>query len=522
MQSSSWTLATLFIIGAVLFLTLPAAATPDKPNIVLILIDDLGWKDAGYAGSTYYQTPHIDRLAADGMTFLQGYSCAPVCSPSRGALLSGKYPARTKLTNVWQDGPEDYLPDMEDRLFKVAKENVEEKLAIRGNSQTLEALHRRVLPKAEYTFGEALRDAGYATGYLGKWHIGWQEAYQPQNQGFTFVEGTRSKPSRGHFGRSFEGLVRGLKGLKPDDYIADALTGAAVRFINANREKPFLLVLSHYAVHTPIQAKEEYIELCKKVPTSDHYRSDYAAMIKSVDDSVGHLTETLRQLGLEDNTLLIFTSDNGGLTPITSNFPLLGGKSLGYEAGMRVPFLIKWPAKVKPGTKSRTRVTHVDLYPTMLEAAGVEKNPRQHLDGVSLMPALTGQGNLPERAVFFHYPHFTGYTGPFSSVIYKDWKLLRYYNDADGAHQLFDLRNDPYELHDLAAALPDKIAELSAMLDNLLIETGAELPRPNPRYDPAKPSMVTKYFPYSLAIRHRAESEERVQESFFRTPKRQD
>jgi arylsulfatase A-like enzyme len=490
-----------------------AASAPGRPNIVLIYIDDLGWKDLACTGSTYHLTPHIDRLAADGMMFTRGYASAPLCSPSRGALLSGKYPARTKLTTVWDGGEQP--PD--ERLLEVSKP-ILDRMIQRGNAQYREGRNRHALPLSEYTFAQALRDGGYATAHFGKWHVGLHPGFRPQDRGFSVAAGhwkTLEGPS-GHFGKDFAGRLSGMENLKDEDYVADALTGAAVDYIRTRRDQPFALMLSHYAVHSPIKAKPADIEIFHRLPASDHFNPTYAAMVKSVDDSVGRVVDALRETGLEKNTVVVFTSDNGGLTPITSNYPLLGGKSLGYEAGMRVPWIVKWPARVKAGSHENTRVIQIDLYPTLLEMAGLARHPRQPLDGVSLMPLLSKAAPLAERPLFFHFPSYTGYTGPFSSVIHRDWKLIRYYNDADGRHQLFHLRSDPHELLDVVREQVEKERELSKMLDVFLGECQAELPIENVAYDPAKPSTVTKHFPYGVSLRHRAEAEKRLQESLLK------
>jgi arylsulfatase A-like enzyme len=501
-------LGSLLACGPTLLRAAPAASPP--PNIVLVYIDDLGWKDLACTGSTYHRTPHIDRLAAEGMMFTRGYASAPVCSPSRGALLSGKYPARTKLTTVWDSGEQ----PVDERLLEVSKPVIAN-IIERGNAQYLEGRHRHALPRSEYTIAQALRDSGYETAHFGKWHVGLQEGFRPQDRGFSVAAGhwKTLKGGGGHFGKDFGNQLAGMENIKDDDFMADLLTNAAVDFIGRRGQKPFFLMLSHYAVHTPIKAKPADIEVFRNLPTSDHSNPVYAALLKSVDDSVGRILEALRRAGVENNTVIVFTSDNGGYTPVTSNYPLLGGKSLGYEAGLRVPWIIKWPGKVKPGSRDNTRVIQIDLYPTLLEMASVSRSPRQHLDGVSLMPLLTGRAPLASRPLFFHYPNYTGYTGPFSSVIHRDWKLIRYYNDADGRHQLFDLRSDPYELHDVAKEQPAKERELSAMLDGFLRECDAELPLANPQYDPAKPTTVTKYFPYNISLRHRAEAEKRLHDS---------
>ncbi|MCL5745313.1 MAG: sulfatase [Acidobacteria bacterium] len=490
-----------------------ATSPPDRPNIVLIYIDDLGWKDLACTGSTYHLTPRIDQLAAGGMMFTRGYAGAPLCSPSRGALLSGKYPARTKLTTVWDSGEQP--PD--ERLLEVSKPILARMIA-RGNAQVTEGRNRHALPRSEYTFAQALRDSGYVTAHFGKWHLGLQPGFRPQERGFSVAAGywkTLEGPS-GHFGKDFAGKLAGMENLKDDEYVADALTGSAVEFLRAHSGKPFALMLSHYAVHSPIKAKPADIEFFRRLPASDHDNPIYAAMVKSVDDSVGRVLDALSETGLERNTVVIFTSDNGGLTPITSNYPLLGGKSLGYEAGLRVPWIVKWPGKVKQGSLENTPVLQMDLYPTFLEMAGIARNPRQQLDGVSLMPLLTSAGRLAERPLFFHFPSYTGYTGPFSSVIHRDWKLIRYYNDSDGRHQLFDLKSDPYELRDLVSQRPDKERELSRLLDAFLRDCDAELPLANAAYDPAKRTTVGKHFPYGVSLRHRSDAEKRLQESLLK------
>lgn len=488
--------SVLVLIFTLLLIFTSGLIAADRPNILFILIDDLGWKDLGCTGSGYYQTPNIDHLAASGMLFSNAYSASPVCSPSRGAILSGKMPARTGLTNVFADV---HGVDSEGVWHEVSKPE-------RGNIQNLEALNRHVLPLEEVTIAEALLESGYETGFVGKWHCGWHEKFWPDKQGFDFAEGFRTKPTgtRGHFGKKYIGIVKGLEGLKPDDDMADALTEAAIGFIEKKRDKPFFLMLSHYAVHNPQEAKEEVIAKYKKLPTTDQSNPVYAAMVESVDRSVGSITAALKRLGLEDETIVIFTSDNGGLSPkSTSNYPLMGGKSFPYEAGMRVPLIIKWPGRVKANSASNVRTVGPDLYPTFLEIAEAALRPGQHEDGVSLLPIITGAGILQPRSIVFHFPHYTHATGPFASIIEDNWKLIRFYNDTAGAYQLFNLLYDPYEQADLSDIMSDRVHEMQADLSKWQRGANAKMPRPNSGFETAKKSSKDKSHSWEMALKER-------------------
>ena len=466
-----------------------------KPNIVLILADDLGWKDVGYAGSRFYRTPNIDRLARDGMRFSQAYSAACVCSPSRAAIFSGKNPARTALTTVWSGGEG---PD--DRLFDRSKNQG-------GVNQYLEARQRHALPKGEVTFAQGLAEAGYVTGFWGKWHLGEFDGYQPTDRGFQHAQGFRLNAAggstRGHWGKSYPpDSLANLPDLKPDDYLADVLTTEAVKFIHANKSRPFLAVLSHYLVHNPVQPKPELVPAYASANKTDQTNPQYAAMIESLDQSVGRIMQALEEDGLADNTLLVFTSDNGGLTlRNTSNYPLMGGKSFPFEAGMRVPLAIRWPAVIKPGTSSAVRVIGMDFYPTLLAAAGLPLRPRQHVDGVSLLPVLTAGGGVPERPLVFYFPHYTHATGPNSVMVENDWKLIRFYNDETGRHLLYHLAEDPFEQHDLSAAMPDKVRVLDARLTRLLAGMAAQMPVKNPGFEPQAKALFNRQFTLDLATR---------------------
>jgi len=473
------------------------------PNILLILIDDMGWKDIGCAGSEYFETPNIDRLASNGMRFLNAYSPAPVCTPTRGAIFSGKCPARTQLTTVFT-GPAG--PDS--RLFDKSKYSGE-------NDQYLEARHRHALPETEVIIPQALAEAGYKTAFFGKWHIGECPGYYPDERGFHVAKGYRIKQDvkRSHWMKDFAETAAYMTGSDPESYVSDVLTSQCAAFIAENSEGPWMAVLSNYLVHNPVQPKADILDRYENKKTTDQNNPGYAAMVESVDESVGHLIQAIRDLGLEQNTMVIFTSDNGGLTlKNTSNYPLMGGKSFPFEAGMKVPFIVKWPSKVNPGTTEQ-RIIGMDIYPTMLGAAGLPLRPDQHADGLNLMPLLTKGANLEERPIIFHFPHYTHATGPFSSIIENDWKLIRFYNDEKGGYLLYNLAVDPEEQQNLAEKNVEMRNKLLNQLNISLAEMNAELPIPNPEYNPDTRSVKMNLgFTKDLADKEREMFEKRLSE----------
>lgn len=478
-----------------------------RPNIVLILIDDLGWKDLGCTGSDFYQTPHIDRVASEGTIFTQAYAASPICSPSRGAIYTGQYPARTKFTAVCQPHVEEG-----ERLYEISK-------PVRGNVQNQEALHRHCLPLGTPTIGELLTAAGYRTGFVGKWHCGWNEANWPDKRGWSHAEGFRTVPSatRGHFGRDYIRFAPfGLDDLGESEYMTDVLTDRAVAYLEkaAAHDSPFFLTLSHYAVHTPLGAPDDIVAKYQSREVTDQRNPIYAAMIEKVDDSVGRIVETLLRLGIEQDTLLVFTSDNGGLSPdSTSNYPLMGGKSFCYEAGTRVPLIMSWPGTIASGRRETTPTISVDFAPTWLELAGAEAPSETPLDGESLVSLLTGRGRPSPRPIFFHHPHYTHAAGPFSSIIDEGWKLIRFYNDTAGREQLFDMTSDPYEQFDLCDARRGRTRELAAQLDRWLRATDAEMPRPNPAFDAKGVVAFDREFTWQLALDERTQHERNLRRS---------
>ncbi|MCP4311891.1 MAG: sulfatase-like hydrolase/transferase, partial [Bacteroidetes bacterium] len=499
----------LYVI-LVFFCLLPAEQTSAgekqeqgvPPNILFILIDDMGWKDISCAGSSYYETPNIDKLASAGMRFLNAYSPAPVCTPTRGAIFSGKAPARTQLTAVFS-GPSG--PD--DRLYHKSKYSGEE-------DQFLEARHRHALPRQEVIIPQALAEAGYETAFFGKWHIGECRGYYPDDRGFHVAKGYRihQQGSRSHWMKDFAPDAANLEGAGRDAYVADALTTQCVEFIKGNKDKPWMAVLSHYLVHNPVQPKPQKLAKYENKATTDQNSPGYAAMVESVDESVGRLISAIGELGMEDNTLVIFTSDNGGLTlKNTSNYPLMGGKSFPFEAGMKVPFIVKWPGKIAPGTTAQ-RIVGMDIYPTMLGAAGLPLRPEQHVDGLDLMPLLTKSEGIEKRPIIFHFPHYSHATGPFSSIIEDDWKLIKFYNDEKGAYLLYDLAKDPEEQNNLADAEVKMRDKLIRHLEKSLREMDAEMPIPNPGFNPdLKVDRMHMEFTKELADRERKMFESRLQ-----------
>lgn len=432
-----------------------------KPNVIFILIDDMGWRDTGCYGSTFYRTPSIDRLSRQGMKFTQAYAACPVCSPTRASIMTGKYPARLHLTD-WIAG----------HKFPYAK--------LKPAEFHLE------LPLDEITIAEALKPAGYATASIGKWHLG-KEPFFPDKQGFDVnIGGTHQGSTPSHFDPY---RLSTLPRREDGEYLADRLTEEAEGFIEKNRDRPFFLYLAHYAVHTPLMAKQEKIAKyqARSRPTNKQNNAVYAAMVESVDESVGRIMAKLDELGLADDTVIFFMSDNGGvhISKITSNAPLRAGKGTMYEGGIREPMIVRWPGKIKPGSRCEEPVVSTDFFPTILDMAGIRMKPDQAPDGLSLMPLLTQTGSLPRDTIYWHYPHYhPGGTSPAGAIRCGDWKLIEYFED--GHVELYDLKNDLSETTDLAAQMPDKAEQLRAMLAEWRKSVDAPMPSPNPDYDPAR------------------------------------
>ncbi|HVX62417.1 MAG TPA: sulfatase [Pirellulales bacterium] len=450
------------------------AAEVKSPNFVFILTDDLGWRDLSCYGSTFYETPNLDRLASQGTRFTNAYAACQVCSPTRASMVTGKYPARLHLT--------DYIPG-----------------ARRGKLNPAPYLHH--LPLEEVTLAEALHESGYATAFFGKWHLGGPGFY-PDQQGFELNVGGCEKGAPPSYFSPYRipTLTDGPKG----EYLTDRLTDEALKFLDSVGERPFLLYFSHYAVHNPQQAKRETIEKYrakaarlsssgpaflpegKRQARQIQNQPVYAAMIESLDQSVGRVLDKLAERGLDENTVVFFTSDNGGLSTSegspTSNVPLRAGKGWMYEGGVREPLIVKWPGVAKPGSICDAPVISTDFYPTMLEQAGLPARPKQHVDGVSLAPLLRGE-KIAARSLFWHYPHYGNQGGsPSGAVRDGDYKLVEWFEDDHV--ELFNLAADLSEQRDLAEREPAKTAELRRQLHAWRGEVQAAMPTPNPDFKP--------------------------------------
>lgn len=443
-----------------------------KPNIVLVLIDDYGWADTGCYGSTYHRTPNIDALAARGMRFTDAYAAAPVCSPTRAALMTGKHPARLHLT--------DWLPGRDDRPNqKLARPTIQQQL-----------------PLAETTLAEALQQAGYTTAHIGKWHLG-GTGFEPEKQGFEVnIAGDHTGTPLSYFApyQRAGRFMPKLESAPPDEYLTDRLTAEAEHFIEQHKDKPFFLYLPHYTTHIPMKAKAELIAKYRALPKPERGQNNpvYAAMIESMDESIGRLMRKLEQAGIVDNTVFIFTADNGGLatpegpdTPATTNAPLRAGKGYLYEGGIRVPLIVTWPKRIKAGSTNRTPVYSADLFATAVEIAGLKNTTG--LDAASLLPLLTGRGKLTRAALYWHYPHYSNqsingghFDQPGAAIRQGDYKLIEFYQD--NHVELYDLKTDLSERNDLARSRPQAVAKLRQKLAAWRQAVNAQMMTLNPNY----------------------------------------
>ncbi len=470
---------TLF---SLLFLAVRTYAAP--PNFVFILADDYGIKDVGVEGSEFYETPNLDKLANSGMRFTQGYATCQVCSPSRVSIMTGKYPARHGVT--------DWIGAASGTKWK-------------RNDKVLPTDYVHGLPAEDTTIAEAMKSAGYRTFFAGKWHMGNDDEFSPLKHGFDINIGG------GHKGSPYNGFFAPFKNPhleegKPGESLTLHLGEKTAQFIEESKDEPFFAYLSFYAVHGPIQTTEDlWSKYQKKAKGGEgvdqRFIFDrtkgvrqvqdnpiYAGMIETMDSAIGIVLDKLEALGLDDNTVVIFTSDNGGVSSgdafSTSNLPYRGGKGRQWEGGIREPYYVRAPGVTKAGSTTEIPATGTDFYPTILELAGLPLQPKQHVDGVSLVPVLKG-GELAERDLFWHYPHYGNQGGEPSSIIRSgDWKLIRYYED--GREELYQLSKDIGEQKDVASANADKVKTLSAKLDAWIAETGAKIPQPDDRFDAAK------------------------------------
>ncbi len=449
------------------FLSARVSAFPEQwVNIVYINIDDMGWTDISCMGSRYYETPNIDRLAREGMLFTNAYAPAANCAPSRACCMSGQYTPRHGIYTVGS--------------------------SVRGkakNRKLIPIKNNTVLPDEVITIPEALNAVGYVTCHAGKWHLG----DDPCTQGFDVnIAGCQwGGPNGG--GYFNPGGFPNLTGKRNKDFLTDRITDECLKFIDTNREHPFFLYFSPYAVHAPIKSKSSIREKYeKKRGSNGHNNANYAALIETLDTNIGRILNRLDNLGLTDNTLVLFTSDNGGVFKRTRQHPLRAGKGSYFDGGIREPLLVRWPGKIKPGSRCDTPVIGIDFYPTFLDATRTPKPKGKQLDGLSLMPLLTDSGALPERPIFWHFPiylqggneetHDRAFrTRPGSAVRYGDWKLHEYFED--GRLELYNLKSDAGERKNLAGEMPEKVKELHQLLKRWRQETDAPVPtKLNPKY----------------------------------------
>ncbi len=467
--------AAVILLALIVCLTRAGAA--EKPNIIFILADDLGQMDVGcFNPKTFYETPNIDALAKRGMKFTQAYAACCVCSPTRGSIMTGKYPPRFGIT--------DFILGAASGKLKSAPN----------------ADH---LPLEETTIAESLRDGGYRTFFAGKWHLGGGEFY-PGAQGFP-AGLTNGEGKKGNVQFWYPKSELPAPDHRDDPKTTERIANEAVKFIEGHKGGPFFAYLPFLAVHTPIGARADLVEKYRRKAESapaDAFGQErdrkvrlvqnnpvYAAMLEQLDSAIGRVLAAVERNGLTQKTIVVFMSDNGGLAtvnnPPTSNFPLRAGKGWPYEGGVREPLIVCAPGVTKPGTTCDTPVISTDFYPTLLQLAGMELKPQQHLDGVSFLPLLKGETMRRGKPLFWHYPHYHGAgCAPNGSVRDGDWKLIEWFED--GALELYNITRDLGEEHNVATENPDKVKELHAKLVAWRREVGAIMPTPNPDFSPGK------------------------------------
>lgn len=439
--------------------------TGTQPNIVVILVDDLGWADVScYCaefGNDYYETPNIDGLRAEGMKFTDAYATCNVCSPTRVSVLTGRYPTRSGITNWIGSGNP-------------------------SNREYLCPTNTGQMPLDDVTIAEILKGAGYTTCHVGKWHLG-GSSYFPPYQGFDYNKGGCGwgHPFGGFFSPYGFPSDAGMPDGPDGEYLTNREGDEAVAFIQTAHDagQPFFLYLANYAVHRPTQAKQSDVDYFtnKPKPADPRYsglKPTYAAMIRSMDEAVGDVLTKISQLGIENETIIIFTSDNGGLAADTTNYPLRGGKAQHWEGGIREPFIVKWPGVVEPNSLSDEPVISIDLLPTICEMAGVRVPSGVTIDGKSIVPVLKEQGSVNRESIFWHYPHYN-HDLPATTIRSGDWKLIKRYG-GDKEFELFNLKDDVSETTDLASSNPAKVRELNEKLVAWLRHTNAKMPKKNP------------------------------------------
>ena len=444
-----------------------AQAQPKPLNFVFILADDLGWADLGCYGADLHETPNLDRLAGEGVRFTHAFSASPVCSPTRASIMTGKHPARLGIT-IWSEGA----------------------ITPTRNRMLLPAESRPELPLEEITIAERFKDLGYLTASIGKWHLGGATHY-PETQGFDINIGgtlwgappTFFWPYRGTLDANKEiRYVPGMEGGKPGEYLTDRLTDEALRVMRSAGDRPFFLYLAHHSVHTPIEAKRDVVERYQAKVAADmrHRNASYAAMVESLDESVGRVVAEINRLNIADRTVVIFTSDNGGYInpfkgePVTTNAPLRSGKGSLYEGGIRVPLLVKWPGLTNPGGVCREPVYSADLFPTLT-------GEPESTDGITLRGLLKDpRSRISRDELYFHYPHYYPTTTPVSAVRTRDWKLLYYYEH--DRTELYRIGSDESETTDIALSQTGRVTLMRQQLEHWLDQVDAKRPQRNPAW----------------------------------------
>ncbi|MFC2116635.1 sulfatase [Bacteroidota bacterium] len=451
--------SVLVALFTILFLGCRQEKGPEKWNIVFILADDLGWNQVGYHGTQYYETPNIDRISAEGISFSNAYSANPVCSPTRASIMTGKNSARLHLT--------DYIP---------------------GSPYPYERLSTPVmvecLPLEELTLAELMKENGYITGHFGKWHLSPDKNYLP---------GRPFDPAS----QGFDEVFTSVKPEENADPEADAhhaieITERTMKFIEKHKDETFFAWVSHHVLHRPIMEKEELIAKYAAKPGSDNPVNNpiMGAMIETMDNGIGQIMDKLNELGLAEKTIVIFYSDNGGLEQLQDQAPFRGGKAMIFEGGIKVPLAIKWPGVIRPGSKNDQLVISDDFFPTLAEILGYEELS-EDIDGISLLPVLTGEGALERNALYFHYPHYhhLGYK-PAGAVHEGDYKLIEWYvqsiSGEGKAYELFNLVEDPGEENDLSGQMPAKVIEMAEKLRQWRKDVGAQEMVLNEAYTPEK------------------------------------
>jgi len=462
-KSACFGAATIAWPGIVSCVTGHGSRATNLPNFLFILADDLGWSQLGCYGSDFYETPNLDRLASEGMKFTDAYAACPVCSPTRASIMTGKYPARLHLTDFIAGGRFPY-----------------EKLK--------QPKWQKYLPLEETTIAEVLKAAGYATASFGKWHLSIAKKppeslpFNPDKQGFDESIVTY-KPTSSHDPES-------------DAHNVEIITEKSLGFLERNKDRPFFLYVTHNTIHGQILGKKKLVEKYRNKPGADLPQNNpvIGAMIEELDNSVGRLLKKLDELKIANKTIVIFFSDNGGLERSAKQTPLRSGKANLYEGGIRVPLIICWPGVTRPGSICSEPIISVDFFPTILGIIGLENKAKKPTDGVSLVPLLKRTGALNRLAIYWHYPHYhSSSIGPCGAIRADDYKLIEWFDESifgpDNRFELYNLKEDIGEQNNLAKEMPEKARELEKMLQNWRLKVNAQMPMPNPDYDPRKARM---------------------------------